>query len=173
MKNFKRILLVHFFVMLLVTVKAGSPEEGKVIFSARCGSCHNVNKAMTGPALAGVADRRSEDWIVQFVQSSQALIKKGDKDAVALYQKFNGMIMPDHPDLTADNIKSVLAYIKTATVEESATPFAKPQDKKSNYQPLSLKKDYLYFILYFAVVAIFISVLLFCVRMKDFKKQIS
>ena len=29
-------------------------KEGKTIFSTRCAGCHNVNKTLTGPALAGV-----------------------------------------------------------------------------------------------------------------------
>jgi len=47
-------------------------NEGKVIFNSRCASCHNVNKILTGPALAGVDQRYSIDWIVNFVHSSQA-----------------------------------------------------------------------------------------------------
>jgi hypothetical protein len=62
------------------------PEEGRTIFMSRCAACHSVNKQLTGPALAGVYERRSTDWIVNFVQSSQTVIKRGDKDAVALFE---------------------------------------------------------------------------------------
>ena len=91
------------------------PIDGKSIFTSRCAACHNVNKTLTGPALAGVDERRSIDWIINFVHSSQTLVKKGDKDAVAVYEKFNKIPMPDHPELTADHIKSILAYIKSVS----------------------------------------------------------
>src|SRR5688572_6757319 len=72
------------------------PKDGKLIFNSRCAACHNVNQVLTGPALAGVHDRRSMDWIIKFVRSSQAMVKNGDKDAVAIYEKFNKIPMPDH-----------------------------------------------------------------------------
>jgi len=87
--------------------------EGKAIFSTRCAGCHNVNKVVTGPALAGVDQRHSIDWIINFVHSSQTVIKGGDEKAVALFEKFNKIPMPDHPDLTAGNIKSIVEYIKS------------------------------------------------------------
>ena len=58
-----------------------------MIFSSRCASCHNVNKVVVGPALAGVSDRHTEDWIIHFVHSSQSVIKGGDTAAIALYEK--------------------------------------------------------------------------------------
>ena len=60
-------------------------EEGKTIFAFRCAACHNINKTLTGPALAGVDERRAMDWIINFVHSSQSMVKAGDKDAVALF----------------------------------------------------------------------------------------
>src|SRR5881398_2429281 len=87
-------------------------DEGRTIFTARCSGCHNVNKIVTGPALAGVDQRHSIDWIINFVHSSQTVIKGGDQAAVTLFEKFNKIPMPDHPDLTADNIKNIVEYIK-------------------------------------------------------------
>ena len=102
-------------------------EEGKTIFSARCAGCHNVNKVVTGPALAGIDERRSIDWIVKFVHSSQTLVKSGDKDAVALFDKFNKIPMPDHTDLTPDKIRSIVEYIKSETVAvTNEGPFKRP-----------------------------------------------
>ena len=66
--------------------KANPPiEEGKSIFLSRCAACHNINKPMTGPALSGVGEKRSIEWLVKFIQSSQTLIKSGDADAVKIF----------------------------------------------------------------------------------------
>ena len=146
-------------------------EEGRTIFSARCAGCHNVNKVITGPALAGVDQRRSMDWIIKFVHSSQSLVKSGDKDAVALFEKFNKIPMPDHTDLTSDNIKSIVEYIKSATVAETdEAPFKRPGKLRPNYTPLSIT-NYGFFICYFVAVAILIGGLLLAVHAKSIERR--
>src|SRR5688572_12333107 len=143
-----KIKLLSLLVTVLVvsTAQAIPPvEEGKLIFSSRCASCHNVNKVLTGPALAGLDERRSIDWIVSFIQSSQTLIKNGDKDAVALFEKFNKIPMPDHPDLTKENIKSIVDYIKSESkASEEKAPFVKPEKERPNYRPYSIQQDWAY-----------------------------
>ncbi len=173
MKNNKRFLGLLFILSLGTITYANPVEEGKTIFLSRCAACHNVNKVSTGPALAGVDQRRSMEWITKFVHSSQALIKSGDKDAADLYEKFNRVPMPDHPDLTGDNIKSIVEYIKSEAkpVEENKAPFAKPGKLATPYRPLSLQKDYLFFIVYLASVAILIAVLLFAVKIKAVQRD--
>lgn len=168
-------LITSLVVLLLLagTAKANPIEEGKSIFISRCAACHNINKVMTGPALAGVYDRRTEEWIIKFVKSSQTLVKGGDKDATALFEKFNRIPMPDHPDLTEENIKNIIEYIRTESkpVEADQAPFAAPLKVKTNYQPLSLQKDYGFFIGYLVVVGLLISCLVFAVKMKSFRQK--
>ena len=170
--NTKKLLTTLFAICAVSLAFANPPaDEGKTIFTTRCAACHNVNKVLTGPALAGVDQRRSIEWIVKFVKSSQGLVKSGDKDAVALFQKFNRIPMPDHPDLTADNIKSIVEFIKSEAkpTDEGKAPFAKPTKKEPAYKPLSLSKDYVFFLVYLAVVAMLIAVLLFAVKLHSFK----
>lgn len=170
-----KIKFIFFNLLLLVAfsaIAAPPVEEGKTIFSARCAACHNVNKILTGPALAGVNERHSIDWIISFVKSSQTMVKSGDKEAIALFEKFNKIQMPDHPDLTPDNIKNVVEYIKSeAKTGEEKAPFAKPSKLRPNYTPLSLTKDASLFIGYLGVVALLIMVLLFAVQLKQYERN--
>jgi mono/diheme cytochrome c family protein len=171
--NSKRILLAAIFLVAATKfVFAGAPEEGKQIFISRCAGCHNVNKVLTGPALAGVDTRHSMTWIVSFVNSSQTVIKSGDKDAVALYQRFNGVTMPDHPDLTTENVKNIIDYINSATViTDVKAPFAKPSKLRTPWLPLSISRDYPLLLMYLGVVALLIGILLFAVRLNDFRRN--
>ena len=114
MNIFKIISTISFLLFSIVAIAAPS-EDGKKIFLSRCSGCHSINQKVVGPALTGVDARHEIDWIIKFVQSSQTMITKGDKDAVALFGRFNNVIMPDHPDLTSDNILSIVSYIKTET----------------------------------------------------------
>ena len=165
-----RILILILFIS---SVARALPvvDEGKAIFTARCAACHNVNKIVTGPALAGVEERRSVDWIISFVHSSQTLVKSGDPTAVELFNKFNNIPMPDHPDLTPDNIKNILAYIKSETkTGTDAAPFAKPAKLQPAYVPLTIN-NYGFFLSYFGLVAVLVLVLLMAVRTKEYERS--
>ncbi len=74
-----------------------SSAQGKQLFMDRCTSCHSVAKEVVGPALKDVGKRRSEEWIVNFVHSSQTVIKSGDTAAVRLFESHSRTVMPDHP----------------------------------------------------------------------------
>jgi mono/diheme cytochrome c family protein len=146
-------------------------EEGKSIFLSRCAACHNVNKQMTGPALAGVHERRSIDWIISFVNSSQSMIKKGDKDAVALFVKFNKVPMPDHPDLSADHIRSIVDYIKAESKPVIPAGMNKPPVKKTGFMPLTLQQHWPFFATYLGVVFILVVVLVYAVRVNSIRNE--
>jgi len=145
-------------------------EEGKTLFMTRCAACHNVHRVLTGPALSGVDKRRSIDWIINFVHSSQTVVKSGDQYAMALFEKFNKVPMPDHTDLTTDNIKSIVEFIK---VESANKPLVKqnfPSIKKPAFVPLSIN-DYGFFISFFAVVALLVMTLFFAVHSKTIERN--
>jgi mono/diheme cytochrome c family protein len=167
-----KILFLFFSLVMAATVMAVPPvEEGKTIFASRCAACHNVNKVLTGPALAGVHERRSMEWIVSFIKSSQSLVKSGDKDAVALYEQFNKIPMPDHPDLTEDNIKNIVEYIKSESQSgENKAPFAKPVKLRPAYTPLTIA-NYKFFLGYLTVVGMLIVTLLFAVQVKEIERS--
>jgi cytochrome c551/c552 len=162
---------IRFFLVavLSTTLVFATPpsEDGKAIFTTRCAGCHNVNKILTGPALAGVDQRRSIDWIVNFVQSSQTVIKNGDKDAVALFEKFNKIPMPDHKDLSADNIKSIVEYIKA---EAKGTSDTKQIPVPETSRPLTTNDYLLYSMLGGSVVLLLLS-LMFWVKVLKMRTQ--
>lgn len=165
-------LTIALVSSMLVTLAAPPVEEGRTIFTSRCAGCHSVNKIVTGPALAGVDQRHDIDWIINFVHSSQSLIKSGDAKAVALFEKFNKIPMPDHPDLTGDNIKSIVEYIKSEAVEGGGdkAPFSRPGKLRPVYTPLSIT-NYGFFIGYLVVVAMLITGLLFAVQVKSIERE--
>jgi mono/diheme cytochrome c family protein len=123
-----------FGTLLVAGWLIGSPsvfaqETGKQIFQKSCAACHSIGAGpLVGPDLAGVNDRRPEDWLLKFTKSSQTLVKSGDKTAVALFKQFNNIPMPDQA-LSDDQIRKVLAHIKEtggspAAGTDSAAPSA-------------------------------------------------
>lgn len=149
-----------------------SADEGKKLFQGRCASCHNVNKTLTGPALAKVDERRTMPWIISFVKGSQAMVKSGDKEALDVFNKHNQIVMPDHPDLSNSQIESIVAYIKTEAKNPVAdtAPFARPGKKVPHRMPLSIY-NYPFMIGYVALILLMIGVLISLVNIKSYESH--
>ena len=109
------------FTGLATSSYAQSAEEGKSIYQKTCIACHTIGSGrLVGPDLAGISERRPQDWIVAFIKSSQSLIKSGDPDAIEIYEQFSKMMMPDHA-LNDQEVISVIKYI-----DELSAPAAAP-----------------------------------------------
>ncbi len=77
----------------------------------QCKACHNLDGAkLIGPNLAGVTERREQDWLIRFIRNSQEMVQSGDPIAVALYAEYNNIPMPPH-NLTDEQIIDILKYI--------------------------------------------------------------
>ncbi len=99
-------------------------QDGEAIFNTTCVACHTIGGGrLVGPDLAGVQDRRSEEWLIPFVQRSQSMIESGDPEAVALSEEYPGLIMPDWP-LSDDEVRAVLRYIAEGPGAGAAVPVA-------------------------------------------------
>jgi cytochrome c551/c552 len=167
----KKIMVSVLIILTGSVVFSFTPvNEGKTIFSSQCASCHNVNKVVLGPALAGVTDRHSEEWIIKFVHSSQTVIKSGDTAAVRLYEKFNKIPMPDHPDLSVENIRGILAYIKSETKAIDLEPSFRPETIHPNYTPI-LITDFRFFASYMALVMLMAASLIALVKVKEIQRN--
>ncbi len=87
-------------------------QNGEALFKQSCVACHSIGSGkLVGPDLKGLSERRSQDWIVKFVKSPQAMITSGDPDAKALSAEYP-MVMPDQAISDAD-INSIVEYIKS------------------------------------------------------------
>lgn len=135
-------------------------EAGKTTFKSRCAACHNIEKVLVGPALKDVEKRYSEKWIIDFVHSSQTMIKNGDKDAVAIFNQMNQTVMPDHTDLKDADIQNILAYVKDESgkleAKASETPFARPAEVKGADRPLDFYNDIWTFAGFFTLLVLII-----------------
>jgi mono/diheme cytochrome c family protein len=88
-----------------------SAQDGATIFKQKCSACHRIGEGkFVGPDLMGVTTKRTEEWLLKWIKSSQTLIASGDKDAIAIYNEFNQMAMVDF-DLPESDIKAILAFI--------------------------------------------------------------
>jgi len=110
-----KILNISFtFSFLIVFYTLSIAQSGEQTFKTVCATCHTIGKGkLVGPDLKDVDKRHEEAWMLKWVKSSQTMVKEGDPTAVKLFNDNNKIPMPDQPTFTDDQIKSVLAYIKT------------------------------------------------------------
>src|SRR5690606_32872946 len=105
--------VVSTSLMLLfavTTLHAQDVKEGEKIFKSKCTSCHAIDRKVVGPALKGVSDTKSEEWLIKWIRNSQALIASGDAEAIKIFEEYNKSVMTSFTDLSDDQIKSVIAY---------------------------------------------------------------
>lgn len=104
-----------FAVLMVVSTLAGAEARaggGDENFNKVCGACHTIGGGRrVGPDLKGVAERRSDEWLLKFIASSQAMVRSGDPTAAALFKEFNNMVMPDAP-YSESEIREIIAFIK-------------------------------------------------------------
>ncbi|MGB5363713.1 MAG: c-type cytochrome [Aureibaculum sp.] len=109
-----RILLSSLTFILLFTsvisAQEGDAEKGKNLFNANCAACHKLDKKLIGPALEGVSERRSKEWLLAWIRDNNALRASGDADAIAIFEEYNGMPMTPYPQFSDQDIYDILAY---------------------------------------------------------------
>jgi mono/diheme cytochrome c family protein len=95
------LVVLLFLLLLAASARAQVSEKAQAAFGGKCYSCHNVGGGdKQGPDLKGVTERRSKEWLHEFIKTPAAMNSKGDPAAAQLFKKFAPTVMPDQP-LTA------------------------------------------------------------------------
>ncbi len=84
---------------------------GEAKFNAICTACHMANQRMIGPALAGVYERRSPEWVMNMILNPDVMIKE-DPIAQALLIEYNNAIMLNQ-NLSEEDARAVAEYLRT------------------------------------------------------------
>ncbi|WGH74095.1 c-type cytochrome [Tenacibaculum tangerinum] len=150
-----------FFLVFLVSFSAFSQDvdearqkEGKKLFKSLCASCHKLDKKLIGPALAKIEEKRSNEWLKAWIKNNAELRASGDKDAIAIFEEYNGSNMTAFPQLTDQNIDDILYYTTIGEVKPAAAAGAEIiSEVHSNQAP-----DWLIYILAAAIVVAFLII---------------
>ncbi len=101
--RFRDIQLTHPLDEAMVT-------SGKAIFQSKCFACHKLTtEKLVGPGWSGVTDRRSPEWIMNWVTNTKIMV---DRDLAAQADLAVCLIrMPDQ-ELTDDQARNVLEFMR-------------------------------------------------------------
>jgi mono/diheme cytochrome c family protein len=85
-------------------------KKGDAIYSARCQSCHKTtNEQLVGPGFAGVTERRTPVWIMNFLTNTDEMI---DVDPALQEQLEVCMVrMPDQALAEADS-RAIIEFFR-------------------------------------------------------------
>lgn len=85
--------------------------EGETIFKAKCTACHKISKKFVGPALKGITERRTPEWIMNMALNPEEMVAK-DPIAMQLLVEYNGAPMANQ-NLTEEEARALLEYFRT------------------------------------------------------------
>ena len=112
-------------ILIVLTSTGLQAQNGQEMFTQKCAACHTIGKGkLVGPDLSGVTKKRSEEWLLKFISSSQKFINSGDEEAKKVFEEFNKVVMPD-PGLSDGEIKTLLAFIDSQGGNSTATTTSK------------------------------------------------
>ncbi|WP_435623827.1 c-type cytochrome [Flagellimonas sp.] len=85
--------------------------RGEAQFNAICVACHMAEQRMIGPAMKGVYERRSPEWVMNMMLNPDGMLKE-DPIAKALLKEYNNAIMLNQ-NLTEDEARDLAEYLRT------------------------------------------------------------
>lgn len=139
-RKLSTLLAVFIFLFSASTLQAfeGDAKNGKKLFKSNCASCHKLDKKLVGPALTGVTDKYSEEWLKKWIRNNAELRASGDEDAIAIFEEYNGSVMSAFPTLSDQDIFDILQY----TIEGDAKPVLPGADIAGGTTVVVESKDY-------------------------------
>jgi cytochrome c2 len=84
--------------------------EGKNVYDVKCASCHKVSEEkLVGPGWKGVTDRRTPEWIMNFVTNTEEMIAK---DTAAQNMLEVCLVKMPNQSLAETEARSVLEFMR-------------------------------------------------------------
>jgi len=93
------------------TIDQDLAAKGEETFKTICTACHMAEQRMIGPALKGVFDRRSPEWVMNMIMNPDVMLKE-DPIAQALQKEYNNAIMLNQ-NLSQEQARAVAEYLRT------------------------------------------------------------
>lgn len=85
-------------------------EKGKVISGTKCLSCHKMtNERLVGPGWAGVTERRTLHWLMNFITDPDPMI---DKDPELQAQLELCLVRMPNQNLTDEEAREIVEYMR-------------------------------------------------------------
>ena len=129
-------------------------KEGKKLFKSLCASCHKLDKKLVGPALGNIEERRENDWLKAWIKNNAELRASGDRDAIEVFEEYNGSSMTAFPQLTDKNIDDILYYTTVGEIKKVADNAG----QNAVAAPTAVAPEWLIYLLAAAIIVAFLMI---------------
>ncbi|MCF8241781.1 MAG: cytochrome c [Melioribacteraceae bacterium] len=85
-------------------------KSGEDVFVQKCAQCHKLDERYTGPALRGVTERRSPEYIMNMILNPEEMTKRHPEAKKMLAQYANQMTFQN---VTEDDARNLLEYLRS------------------------------------------------------------
>ena len=93
------------------TVNADLAATGQTAFKQKCMACHMPNRKLIGPAMQGIFERRSPEWVMNMLLNPTEMLKQ-DPIAKALLKEYNNIMMINQ-NLSQEEARTITEYLRT------------------------------------------------------------
>ena len=97
-------------VILEDKVNISMANSGEKLFNQLCTSCHMINEDYIGPAMSGILDRRSPEWIMNMILNPIQMLEE-DPIAIELLKKYDFEYMYNQ-NLLEEEAREILEYFR-------------------------------------------------------------
>ena len=84
---------------------------GKELFGKLCTACHKWEKKFVGPALTGVTERRSPEWIMNMILNPEVMLAEDPLAKEVMIE--NNMAVMANQNLTEEEARAILEYFRS------------------------------------------------------------
>ena len=85
--------------------------KGETAFKQKCTACHMAERKLIGPAMKGIYERRSPEWVINILLNPTEMLKQ-DPTAKALLKKYNNVMMLNQ-NLSEEEARAITEYLRT------------------------------------------------------------
>lgn len=85
-------------------------DAGEAYFNSVCIACHRVETRMVGPALKGILNERSPEWVMNMILNTNEMLEK-DETAKALLEIYQAPMT--YMGTTEDEARELIEYFRT------------------------------------------------------------
>ena len=86
-------------------------SQGESAFKQKCTACHMPAKKLIGPAMSGIYERRSPEWVLNLLLNPTEMLKQ-DPIAKALLKEYNNVMMLNQ-NLEQSEARAIAEYLRT------------------------------------------------------------
>ena len=97
-------------VVLDDKVNISMANSGEKLFNQLCTSCHMINEDYIGPAMSGILDRRSPEWIMNMILNPIQMLEE-DPIAIELLKEYDFEYMYNQ-NLLEEEAREILEYFR-------------------------------------------------------------